>query len=98
VTKRRNYADLSDVSAALQALERLVITVDFDSADAVSVDAAIAKVEAVIDSTIAGFPSHPLIAEAVSAMKAECRIGLHEQSAIAKRSILDSQGQRHTVH
>ncbi|GAB5098142.1 hypothetical protein YK56LOC_38580 [Caballeronia sp. HLA56] len=86
------------MSAALLALDRLVFTVVFDGTDTDSVDAAIATVDAAIDATIADFPSHPLISAAVTAMKAECGVGLHEQSAIVKRSTVDVDGQQHTLH
>ncbi|WP_244808901.1 MULTISPECIES: hypothetical protein [Caballeronia] len=74
-------ADLrTEVAAALEALEGLVITVDFDSEDPDSVEAAIEKVEATIDATVAPYRGHPLIESAVADLKAECREGLYKQA------------------
>jgi hypothetical protein len=70
----------TEVAAALEALEALVITVDFDSEDPDSVEAAIEKVEATIDAVVALYRGHPLIESAVADLKAECREGLYEQA------------------
>lgn len=68
------------VLLALEALEKLVITVDFDCEDPASVEAAIQTVEASIDTAVAAYRGHPLVESAVSELKAECRAGLYEQA------------------
>ncbi|WP_244832089.1 hypothetical protein [Caballeronia sp. TF1N1] len=70
----------TEVAAVLEALEGLVITVDFDSEDPDSVEAAIEKVEATIDATVEPYRGHPLIESAVADLKAECREGLYEHA------------------
>jgi hypothetical protein len=70
----------AEVVAALEALEGLVITVDFDCEDPDSVEVAIQKVGAEIDATVAPYRGHPLIESAVADLKTECREGLYEQA------------------
>jgi hypothetical protein len=67
---------LADVAAALQTLDELVITVDFDSEDPDSIEAAIRTVEAMIDATVAPYRGHPIVESTVAELKAECRAGL----------------------
>ena len=70
----------AEVIAALQALEELVIEVEFNSQDLHSIEAAVRKVEAAIDATVATYRGHPLIESTVADIKAECRAGLYEQA------------------
>ncbi|MCG7405738.1 MULTISPECIES: hypothetical protein [Caballeronia] len=65
---------------ALEALEELVITVNFDRDDPASVEAAIQTVEASIDTAVAAYRGHPMVESAVAELKAECRAGLYEQA------------------
>ncbi|GAB5100538.1 hypothetical protein [Caballeronia sp. HLA56] len=85
----KSISDLrEEVVAALEALEALVITVDFDCEDPDSVEVAIQKVEAEIDAAVGPVRGHPLIESAVSALKAECREGLYRQAERAAPIIL----------
>jgi hypothetical protein len=70
----------AEVAAALDELDALVITVDFNSEDPDSVEAAIRTVEATIDTTVAPYRGHPLIESTVAKLKAECRKGLYEHA------------------
>lgn len=70
----------AQVAAALEALEALVITVDFDCEDPESVEAAIRAVDAAIDETVAAYRGVPVIESAIADLKAECRAGLYEHA------------------
>ncbi|WP_175946714.1 hypothetical protein [Caballeronia sp. BCC1704] len=70
----------AEVIAALQALDELVIEVEFNSQDLHSIEAAVRKVEAAIDATVARYRGHPLLDSTVADLKAECRAGLYEHA------------------
>jgi hypothetical protein len=72
---------LEEAAEGLKALEEEVITAEFDPDDPVSVEAAIAHVEAVIDAKIARFRGNRLVEEAADAIKAECRANILLQVA-----------------
>lgn len=69
-----------DVIDALQALEDLVITVDFDRDDPHSIAAAVRSVNAAIDTSVAAYRGHPMVESAIAELKAECQAGLYEQA------------------
>lgn len=68
------------IAHALRALEDLVVTVEFDCGDPLSVVAAIRSVEAAIDTCIATWRGHKMVESAIADLKAECRAGLLEQA------------------
>ncbi|WP_250510329.1 hypothetical protein [Caballeronia sp. GACF4] len=70
----------ADVIDALQALEDLVITVDFDRDDPSSIEAAVRSVNAAIDTSVAAYRGHPMVESAIAELKAECQAGLYEQA------------------
>ncbi|EKS72769.1 hypothetical protein [Caballeronia sp. Lep1P3] len=79
----------AEVAAALEELDALMITVDFNSKDPDSVEAAIRTVEAIIDRTVAPYRAHPFIESTVANLKAECREGIYEH---AKHAALVTPG------
>ncbi|SAL52682.1 hypothetical protein [Caballeronia concitans] len=80
MTTTPSFDPPAEVIAALQALDDLVIEVEVNSQDLHSIEAAVLKVEAAIDATVACYRGHPLIESTVAAIKAECRAGLYEQA------------------
>lgn len=72
---------LEEAAEGLAILENEVITAEFDPTNPVSVEAAVAHVESVIDAKVARFRGNRLVANAADEIKAECRAYIFEQAA-----------------
>lgn len=83
MTDKPPHDTSADLATALQALDDLVLSVEFDSKELESVEAAMRAVETTIDGAMAGYRGHPLVESAIAHLKAKCRAALHAGCAEA---------------
>ncbi|AME28188.1 MULTISPECIES: hypothetical protein [Burkholderiaceae] len=72
-------ASLDEVLTTLQWLEEVVLTMEFDCDNPLSVKAALQATDAVIDKRMAAYRGHALVESTIAELKAECRANILAQ-------------------
>jgi hypothetical protein len=75
---------LDDAQKALQGLDGELGSVSFDPNDPSSIEAAISRMEAMVDERLGRFSRNPIIAPLISGMKEQYRKGILDRAAAAR--------------
>jgi hypothetical protein len=75
---------LEDAQKALAGLDGELGSVSFDPNDPGSIEAAITRMEAMVDERLGKFASNPIIAPLANGMKEQYRKGILERAAAAR--------------
>ena len=75
---------LEEAQKALEGLDGELGSVSFDPADPGSIEAAIKRMEAMVDERLGKFASNPIIGPLADGMKEQYRKGILERAAAAR--------------
>ncbi len=75
---------LDDAQRAFESLDGELGTVSFDPHDAASIEAAVQKVEAMIDERLGSYASNPIVGPMAEQMKEKYRAAIIEKAAAAR--------------
>jgi hypothetical protein len=75
---------LDDAQKALKGVDGELGSVTFDPEDPGSIEAAIKRMEAIVDERLGRFSSNPIIAPIAEGMKEQYRKGILERAAAAR--------------
>lgn len=75
---------LDEAQKALEGLDGELGSVNFDPTDPGSIEAAIKRMEAMVDERLGSFASNPIIGPLADGMKEQYRKGIVERAAAAR--------------